>query len=159
MPQNLQEVTFSELIQSPKDTVEKLNRAPRHALRLNRRGAEDLVLVAATQASQDQEVVGVAIRLLRAIMASPTTRSQYLLDLLPMVFRWVRFLPDEDRLEFARELIDVMEACEELDNFTPMLDLIEQWRHSAEVYADPELFRALRSPDTVDAGQVTRPTA
>lgn len=158
MTNGLQEVTFSELIQSPKDTVEKLNRSPRHALRLSRRGAEDLILIAATQARQEDEIVALAVRLLRAVMDNPATRSHYLLDLLPMLFRWVRFLPKDDQVELAQELVDVMEACEELDNFSPLLELIDQWRHSAEVYADPELFRALRDAERVDGDRVA-PTA
>jgi hypothetical protein len=157
---DMQEVTFTELIQRPVDTVAKLKRSPRHALRLHRRGAEeDLVLVGAGRAAQEEQIVGVAVRLLRAVMNDPAARSHYLLDLLPAVFPWVRFLPDADRIVFAQELVDVMEAGVEIDNYTAVLTAIEQWRHSAEVYADPELFQALRDADLSDAGVVPAPNA
>jgi hypothetical protein len=157
---DLQEVTFTELIQRPVDTVAKLKQSPRHALRLHRRGAEeDLVLVAAGRAAQEEQIVEVAVRLLRAVMNDPATRSHYLLDLLPAVFPWVRFLPEADRIEFAQELVDVMEAGVEIDSYTAVLTAIEQWRHSAEVYADPELFQALRDARLDDAGPVPAPTA
>lgn len=159
MSSDLQEVTFSELIQAPKDTVEKLNQSSRHALRLSRRNDEDLILVAASRARQEEEIVGVAIRLLRAVINDSASRPDYLLDLLPVVFRWVRFLPPEDRNMFAEELVDVMEACEDLGNFAPVLDLVDQWRHSAEVYADPELVRAIHTTDRSDAGRVAPPAA
>ncbi len=156
----MQEVTFTELIQRPVDTVAKLKQSPRQALRLHRRGVEeDLVLVGATRAAQEEQIVGVAVRLLRAVMNDPATRSHYLLDLLPAVFAWVRFLPGSDRIAFTQELVDVMEAGVEIDNYAAVLAVIEQWRHSAEVYADPELLQSLRGAALTDAGPVPAPMA
>jgi hypothetical protein len=142
----LQEVNFSELLQHPNRTVEKLKATRRRALRVRRRGSEDdLVLTTVARASEDGELADVAARLLRAVMSNPVVRSEFLLEILMQVFPWIRFLPDNDRLTFAQELVDVMDASGALDTPGPVLCLITQWRHTAEVYADPDLLAALLS--------------
>jgi glyceraldehyde-3-phosphate dehydrogenase/erythrose-4-phosphate dehydrogenase len=156
----LQEVTFTDLLQRPTETVEKLKQSRGRALRVHRRGTEDdLILTTAARATQDGELVDVAIRLLRAIMSNPVMRSTHLLDVLPQVFPWIRFLPADDRVEFVRELIDVMSASAEVDSPTPALQVITEWRNTAQVYADPELLEILRSQAIEDAGDVTAPHA
>jgi hypothetical protein len=154
----LQEVNFSDLLQRPNQTVDKLKSSRSRALRVHRRGNEDdLILTTVAQAAQDSALVEVTIRLLRAVTNHPVLRSQYLLDILPQVFPWLRFLPDDDRTKFAQELVDVMEAGKELGTPAPALQLIAEWRHTAEVYADPELLAALRSQTLDDFGVVTAP--
>jgi hypothetical protein len=156
----LQEVNFSDLLQHPNRTVEKLQASRGRALRVHRRGSEDdLVLTTAARATQDGELVDVATRLLRAVMNNPVLRSQHLLEILPQVFPWIRFLTDDDRLMFAQELVDVMDASDELGTPGPVLQLIGQWRHTAEIYADPELLAALRSELEGDFGAVPKPLA
>lgn len=156
----LQEVTFTDLLQRPTETVEKLHAARGRALRVHRRGeADDLILTTAARASQEHEVVEVAARILRAVMSNPVLRSNHLLDLLPQVFPWIRFLPDEDRLIFAQELIDVMDASTDLNTPAPIVQLITEWRHTAEVYTDPDLLAVLRAGVTEDFGDVLEPDA
>lgn len=156
----LQEVTFTDLLQHSTETVEKLKQSRSRALRVRRRGTEeDLVLTTATRAAQDEEVVEVAIRLLRAIMSDPVMRSTHLLDVLPQVFPWIRFLPAEDKVDFVHELIDVMSASEEIGSPAPVLQTIAEWRNTAQVYADPELLEILRSQVIEDAGDVPAPAA
>lgn len=156
---DLQEVTFTDLLQHSNETVEKLKRSRDRALRVRRRGAEeDLVLTTAGRAEQDEQVVDVAVRLLRAIMTDPVMRSTHLLDVLPQVFPWVRFLPADDKTEFVRELIEVMGAGGELGSPAPTLQVITEWRNTAQIYADPELLDALRSRPIEDGGEVPAPT-
>jgi hypothetical protein len=38
-----------------------------------------------------------------------------------------------------------------------VLQLINQWRHTAEIYADPELLAALRAETLDDFGTVAEP--
>jgi hypothetical protein len=154
----LQEVTFTDLLQRPTETVEKLKRG--RALRVHRRGAEDdLILTTAARATQDEELIEVATRLLRAIMSDPVMRSTHLLSVIPQVFPWIRFLPEDDRVEFVRELIDVMSAGEDVGSPAPALQVITEWRNTAQVYADPELLEILRSTAVEDAGEVPAPPA
>jgi hypothetical protein len=155
---DLQEVTFTDLLQHSNETVEKLKRSRDRALRVRRRGAEeDLVLTTAGRAEQDEQVVDVAVRLLRAIVSDPVMRSTHLLDVLPQVFPWVRFLPADDKTEFVRELIEVMSAGGELGSPAPTLQVIAEWRNTAQIYADPELLDALRSRPIEDGGEVPAP--
>jgi hypothetical protein len=156
----LQEVNFSDLLQRPNETVAMLKKTRSRALRVHRRGSEeDLVLTTATRASQNRELLEVAARVLRAVMSDPAVRSQHLLDILPKVFPWIRFLTSDDRMTFAQELIDVMDASEELGSPAPVLQVITEWRHTAEIYADPELLAALRSEVVGDFGAVPEPGA
>ncbi len=156
----MQEVTFTDLLQRPTETVEKLKSSRRRALRVHRRGTEDdLVLTTASRSAQDDQLVEVATRLLRAIMSDPVVRSSHLLDLLPQVFPWLRFLPAGDRIEFVRELIAVWDASHDVDSPAPVLQLITEWRNTAQVYADPELLKVLRSEVIEDAGPVSAPDA
>lgn len=147
MTRVLEEANFSELVQKSTDTVDRLLRTNKHALRLRRRGQdEDLVLLTATRSEQDGEIVDVAIRLLRSVLSNPVVRSKCLLDIIPSAFPWTRFLPVEDQVDFAQELVNVMEASSDIDNPEPVLDTIEQWRHTAEVYSSPRLLAQLREP-------------
>lgn len=153
-----QEVTFSDLLQRPKETVEKLKSSRSRALRVHRRGVEDdLILTTVSRATQDEELVDVAARLLRAIMSNPVLRSRHLLDILPEVFPWIRFLTADDQMTFVQELIEVMDASEEVGTPAPFLQLIAEWRHTAQIYADPELLAILRSKDTSNFGVVPEP--
>jgi len=157
---DLQEVTFSELLQRPNETVEKLNASRRRALRVHRRGSEDdLVLTTVAKESDEHEILVLTVRVLRAVMANPVTRSQLLLEMLPQVFPWISFLPSDARVEFAQELVDVMDASADLHVHAPVLQLIAEWRNTAEIYADPELFDILKSPQHEDLGPVPRPDA
>lgn len=156
----LPEVTFTDLLQRPTETVEKLKSSRSRALRVHRRGAEDdLILTTAARSAQDEALADVTARLLRAIMSNPAIRSTHLLDLLPQVFPWIRFLPADDQIGFVRELIDVMDASDAVGTPAPVLQLIAEWRNTAQIYADPELLAILRSEVIEDGGAVPPPVA
>jgi hypothetical protein len=59
------------------------------------------------------------------------------------VFAWTRFLPDGAVEEFLAELVDVARASAEIRNLRPVAQVIIEWQHTAEIYADPELYRLL----------------
>jgi len=153
----MEDVTWSDLLQQPRDTVAKLEKGRERALRVHRRDGEDLVLTTATRAIQDHEMVDIAGRLLIAVMNDPALRARHMLDLLPKVFPWVRFLPEADKIEFIQEFVDVMAASEELATPAPVLQLVAEWRHTAEVHADPELAAVLRRGVEDDLGSVPAP--
>jgi hypothetical protein len=154
----LPEVNFSELLQHPKETVAKLEAGQRHALRVHRRDAEDLVLTTAARASQDSELFDVATRIFIVLMGDPVTRSMHLLDTLPRIFPWVRFLPEGERSAFTQEFVEVVQACKELDTPAPVLQIISEWRHTAEVHADPDLLARVKKGVVGDFGVVPEPS-
>jgi hypothetical protein len=148
------EVPFTELIQHPAKTAALL--AGLRALRLRRRGAADLVLMSADRAQQEGEVVDVAARLLAGVLAS-SGGAELVRQVLPTALPWVRFLPTAAAGELATEFVATAHAAAAVDNMAPVAQLLAEWRHTAEVYADPELHAALTRAHEGDHGPVTVP--
>lgn len=140
----------------PTDTVAKLKGS--RDLRLRRRDDEDLMLTTAARAEQNDEFVSATTRMFVALMQHDETARMLLLDVIPDAFPWVRFLPKEDVQAFLVELVGTLRAVQELDSPAPVVQVITEWRHTAEVHADPEL-RALLTQDGADHGPVPPPPA
>lgn len=152
----LEEVPFTELIQHPTRTTRRL--AGTRALRLRRRDAGDLVLMSADRARQEGEVVDLTARLLAGVLAEGNGAS-LLRRILPAALPWVRFLPDAAVDELAGELVATVHAAASLNNLAPVSQLLAEWRHTAEVYADPELHAILTHAHGDDFGSVPAPDA
>jgi len=150
------EVPFSDLINHPKSTLSRLITAGTRMLRLRRRDDEDLVLTTASRFEADQQVVSATTALVTSLLNSGEPGRRLLLDALPDVFPWVRFLPAEDRRVFLSELVETLRGAEALRNMAPVSQVITEWRHTAEVHADPALRDALRR-DGDDFGPATPP--
>lgn len=76
---------------------------------------------------------------------------------LPQVLPWTTLLPPEDIDTLISELVDTASGAVALDNLAPIALLLTQWRHSAEVYADPDLFAILTREPEGDLGPVSLP--
>ncbi|MEU6340403.1 hypothetical protein ABZ883_05550 [Streptomyces sp. NPDC046977] len=155
MPTETGAVNFSELVNKNKQTLARLKESPR--LLLHRRDGEDLVLTTAARAEQDQTVVSAATRMLAAIARREPGSMELLLDLLPDVFPWVRFLPEPDVHAFAVELVDTMRAADALGNSASVAQVLVAWQHTAEAHSDPELLAALTRDHDEDYGAVPDP--
>lgn len=153
------EVPFSELIQHPKATVAKLKASGSRSLRLERRGDPDLVLTTVERAEQESTVISAVTRTFVALVQRGEEARSLLVDVVSEAFPWVRFLPPEDRSGFVAELVDVMRAAGSLEtpNPAPVVQVIAEWQHTAEVHADPELARLVRQ-ESDDFGPVPVPT-
>lgn len=112
------------------------------------------MLTTVAQYEQGHEVVRMAVRLFTALVQRRDLDS--MMELLPEVYPWVRFLPHDDRAEFLQELVNTLRATEELDTVAPLVQLVTEWRHTAEVYADPVLVSIL-TQDLGDFGAVPPP--
>lgn len=148
----LESVPFSELLRQPTETAERLDRA--RAVRLRRRDAADLVLMSADRAEAEGEVIGVTARLLAGVARRD---PDVLRDVLPTVLPWVRFLPPADVDAMADEFLKTAEAAASIGNTAAVSQLLTEWRHTAEIHADPDLYRALTSRPLDDFGPVHRP--
>jgi hypothetical protein len=148
------EATFSDLINKPKATLEPLTSSYSHSIRLRRRDDVDLMVITATRYEQEHVVMGVAARLFSALVLHRDAESMF--ELLPEVFPWVTFLPVDDRRQFLDEFVATLRAAEDLDLLAPVAQLITEWRHTAEVFADPTLLAVLRR-DAADLGSVPAP--
>lgn len=152
------QVNFSDLLNRPKETLGKLQSSPTRSLRLHRRAEEDLVLTTTSRVEQVRETVSATTRLFVAMMRVDSVRAD-ITEIVPVAFPWVRYLPDDEVPEFIRELVEALEAGESLDNYAPVVQVLAEWRHTAEVYADPELLRILTAPidDEFDFEPVPKP--
>lgn len=153
-------VSFSDLQLRGKATVERwLRTSASRVLVVRRRDAEDLVLTTATRAAQAREASSATSRLLATLMQHEPQVRQMLTDVAPEVFPWVAFLPPADRAEFVAELTSTIRAAESIDNPAPVAQVIDSWRHTAEVLADPELAAVLSAATDADHGPVPDPQA
>lgn len=95
----------------------------------------------------------------RAVMPtrSAVHRRSALTQVLPAALPWVRFLPGPAVDAFAIELVDTVHSAAAIDNMAPVSQLLAEWRHTAEVYADSELHEVLTRPHEGDHGSVPAP--
>jgi hypothetical protein len=147
------DVPFSELLHHPAATAERLDAV--RALRLRRRDAGDLALMRIEQLERDMSVVDFTTRLLASLVRSE--QSDVIRGLLRDALPWVTFLPEVDVDTFVTELLTVAQGAVELGNLAPVAVLLTQWRHSAEVYADPVLLEILTTEPDGDMGPVPAP--
>ncbi|ADU06708.1 hypothetical protein AB0N38_22295 [Micromonospora aurantiaca] len=153
MSMPLESVPFSELLRQPTETAERLART--RALRLRRRDAADLVLMSAERAEAEGEVVDLTARLLAGLARREPALVR---ETLPTVLPWMRFLPQGDAEQMTDEFIATAEAAAAVGSTAAVSQLLAEWRHTAEVHADPDLHRILAAPSADDFGPVTRPT-
>jgi hypothetical protein len=150
------EANLSDLLNKPKATLARL--AGNRRLVLHRRDAEDLVITTAERAAADNAVVRDTTRLFREMMRKDPMVMTLAVQVLPAVFPWVRHLPEDAWGEFAAEWLDSLGAAGELNNNSAVEAVVAAWQHTAEIYADPELFAILtREHDGTDYGPVLPP--
>lgn len=150
----LEDLPFTEFIQRPTAATGRL--ATVRALRLRRRDADDLVVMSAARAEHEREVIELTARLLSSLVLH-TGGHALLQELLPEVLPWAQFLPAADRRILVQEFIKVTEAAASIDNMSPIAQLLIEWRHTAEVHADPELHALLATPYGEDHGPALPP--
>jgi hypothetical protein len=70
---------------------------------------------------------------------------------------WLDFLPDDDRALAISEITDALGAATVTGHFDRVVQSIVEWRHTAEVHADPELLERLLGPLPGDGPELSRP--
>ncbi|MDG3015834.1 hypothetical protein [Speluncibacter jeojiensis] len=153
------EVSFSDLQLRGKAMVERLRKSPAQSLLVRRRDAEDLVLTTAARAELEHAAASVTTRMFVALMQRDPRARELVTEVLPEVFPWVAFLPRDDVQAFVLELVTTLRAAESLDNPAPVVQVIDAWRHTAEVLADPALAAILTVETGDDLGPVPAPDA
>jgi hypothetical protein len=149
-----EDVPFSELLHHPAATTRRLDAV--RALRLRRRDAGDLALIRADQLERDTTVVDFTARLLAGLVRTENVAA--LRQALPEALPWSAFLPPDDVDVLITELVGIARGAVALENLNPIALLLAQWRHTAEIYADPALLAVLtREPDG-DLGPVPVPS-
>ena len=147
------EMPFSEFLHQPAATAARLDAV--RAIRLRRRGADDLALVRADQTDREATVIDFTSRLLAGLARAG--ESDAIRRVLPEALPWSTFLPEADRDLLLSELIEVAQGSASLRNLGPIAVLLEQWRHSAEVHADGETYEHVTAELTRDFGRIAKP--
>lgn len=143
---------FSELLRKPKEIVAEL---VDHDVLLRRRNAPALRLSQADRDDDRSEAVEALARLLRNLaMHSPEALDQAVDD----AFGWLTFLPSADRRLFIDELVATLVGATTVDNYSPVTQMLREWKATAEIHADPKLARRLRNPIEAVGDAVAAPT-
>ncbi|MEO3753356.1 prevent-host-death family protein [Streptomyces sp. B6B3] len=133
-------VPWSKLLQQPNQVTAEL--ATNDAVRLARRGAEDLILTTAGRDRAQSDDADLLTRTFAALVKRDEAARGLLLT-LPEIFPWVRFLPEDAVREFLVEFVETARACAEIQRFTALHQVIVEWKHTAEIHSDPELHAQL----------------
>ena len=75
-----------------------------------------------------------------------------MVDLIFDEYPWMKHLPPDAQAEFAADVTAALRAAIDHDDWSILTHLIAEWRATAEIYADPVLFRALAKPHRGDGG-------
>ncbi|GAB3908308.1 hypothetical protein GCM10029964_107870 [Kibdelosporangium lantanae] len=146
------EVTFADLSRDPHEVAHQVYDSPTESVLVRTRSQEedDLVLLTARHAEDINTAASAMTRLLVGLT------PEALFGVLPHAFPWVRYLPVEDQRAFAASLVSVLREAESADNPALVVQRIVEWRHTAEIHADPRLLAILQQ-DGQDLGEVPRP--
>lgn len=150
---SLVEHTFTHMLRNSGEILAEVEHCD---VVLRRRDGEDLFLGLRSREESVRDALGVLARLLLAASVDPDTR-QRVAGALTASLPWTTFLPEEEREEFFEALAATAAACVEVDTFEPLAHLIEGWRATAEIHANPKLDKLLKFPRSGPAVKVKRP--
>lgn len=146
-----QELSWSTFLREPTSVDPLLEKGD---VVLKRRDGEALRLSRASRSADERQAIASAARLLAAGCADGRGRDfgQLVADRLP----WTRFLPGDDRAEFAKEFLGYLEACADLGDFTPLGRLLVEWKNTAAAFAEGVGQELARPVENV-GGRLDRP--
>jgi hypothetical protein len=142
---------FSDLLRRPKDVTTDVEEGD---VVLRRRDEPDLRL---SRADRDADRAVAFAALGRTLRNLAVHNSKALGEALGDAFPWLEFVPAADRRAFVQEFSRVVVAAADLDNYTPLGQLVREWRATAEIHADPKLARRLRCPVQAIGDRIERP--
>lgn len=138
-------VAFSQLIKEPTKVLNKLTNAPNGKVRLVRRDGESVTLVSDDKAAADTHTNEAMSQVFTALMTTDDGVRDLILA-MPAVYPWLSFFDPDEVREFTVEFVETARTCASLDNYIPLDAVVAAWRHTAEIYADPELYAILTQP-------------
>lgn len=142
---------FSEFLRHPNEVVADL---ADHDVVLRRRNAPALRLSEAEREEERDEAFDALARLLRNLLTHSPAGLESTID---EAFPWATFLSKSDRKLFVDELTRTLIAVSTIDNFAPVGQLLQEWKATAEIHADPRLARRLRRRLDATGGAVAAP--
>lgn len=144
--------TFSEFLRGPNPIAEL---AYSDDVVLTRRNDEDLVLSTVWRQNYRDEATTVAAGALRSLARShPDLVASALVDELP----WLSWLPKDEEAQCVKQMVVDLAAGASVNSYRAFFQHLTQWKHTAEIYADPELYAAATQQlGEADGGPVLRP--
>ena len=144
---------FSEFLRQPNEVVAELEE---HDVVLRRRNAPSLRLSDTSRDDERAQAFDALARLLRNLLVhSPAGLAEAVDD----VFPWATLLPKPRSGDVRRRTGPHSVAASALDSYAPVAQLLQEWRATAEVHADPRLARRLRTAIAADGDPVVAPEA
>ena len=149
--------TLTHFLRNPKQVLAKVDRQDVVLVRTGGRPAIRLSLESRAAAADSSSEM--AAHLLADAVASLPEISGRLPELLEHRLPWVRLLPPGERMTFAREFVETLQACVSGGNTARLRDLLGDWKATAVVHSDPALAAELKRPLSGTRIRVPRPSA
>ena len=142
---------FSDLLRRPNEVTHDVDEVD---VVLRRRDQPDLRL---SRADRDSDRTTAFAALGRTLRNLAVHHPEALAEALAGAFGWLEVLPAADRRQFVEEFSRILGAASELDSYGPVVQLVREWRATAEIHADPKLARRLRQPVKAGGHAVSPP--
>ena len=132
------EVQWSELQRDPKAVAALADRGD---VRVRRRDGATLLLTREDRVSSTAEGAVTAARALRNLLVQvgPQAAAAALIDEFP----WTDVLPEQDRAQFVTDFVRAFHASAEMGHWALVSQTIREWKATAAIHADPDLFEQL----------------
>ena len=98
----------------------------------------------AEEVSKNRELVSISSDLFRLFRSVATNRSDEVAN--SGQFAWLSVFPDADRKLFVDEVMQPMLIALSGGPLRPLFDLVDDWKVTADVWADEELREELTAP-------------
>ncbi len=142
---------YSAFLRGPSEVLGALDHAE---VVLERRDAENLVLIRSDRFSAGRSAMAAAAHVLRTLAArDPNLAAELLADEFP----WMRWLPADERTQCVADLLADLAAGADAGTLLPFGQTVAAWRSTAEVWADRGLADRLAGPFDGTGEEVGRP--
>lgn len=142
---------YSAFLRGPSEVLGALDHA---AVVLERRDAENLVLIRSDRFSAGLSAMVAAAHVLRTLARRDPDLAA---ELLTEEFPWMRWLPVEERTQCVADLLADLSAGADTGTLLPFAQTTMAWRATAEVWADADLARRLSGPFDGTGEDIPRP--
>ncbi|HUZ42548.1 MAG TPA: hypothetical protein VMU68_14290 [Acidimicrobiales bacterium] len=126
---------------------EVLDEAREHDVLVRDKDGATLIITMAEEVSKNRELVSISSDLLRLSRAVDASRSEDVAN--SGQFAWLSILPEANRKMFVNEVMPPMLVALSGGSLRPLIDLIGDWKATADVWADESLREELM--ERVDA--------
>lgn len=115
-----------------RDSAKVFRTADRGPVEVTRRDGEPLVLTRKSEYEEHFTALNVAADLIAASLAPDDSPFELRLrERMP----WMRFLTDQDQIQFSHDIVDLARSCAAVRDFSPFLVELAEWHATAAAVA------------------------